>query len=200
MRSKYLKCLSRHLANGVPCNVLSYVQLRVIFRLHRRRDSNLHHRLRHGKPIHVRLSHTSSRHPEVQVSILYGGDAWLMQAVTLVRVLMEDSFMNTSFHTRLPCGITSVAQPVKALRYRSDERAPAPHLHHLHGLDWLCSVMSIPPGGDAERAGGRRQRGTHRLRASCTVGTEEVVGTAWATPAERAFPLSHVCSFKTERV
>lgn len=108
--------------------------------------------------------------------------------------------MNMSFQTRLPCGITSGAQPVKALRFRSDERAPAPHLYHLHGLDWLCSVMSIPHGGDAERAGGRRQRGTHHLRASFTVGTEEVVGTARATPAERAaFPL-HAQALKAELV
>ena len=108
--------------------------------------------------------------------------------------------MNTVFHTRLPCGITSVAEPVKALRYRSDERAPSPHLHHLHGLDRLGSVMSIPPGGDAERAGGRRQRGTHRLRASFTVGKEEVVGTAWATPAERAAFPPHMQALKTELV
>jgi hypothetical protein len=58
-----------------------------------------------------------------------------MQAVALVLVLIEDPFMNMLFHTRLPGGITSVAQLVKALRYRSDERAPDPHLHHLHGLD-----------------------------------------------------------------
>src|SRR5438045_1856722 len=112
-----------------------------------------------------------------------------VQAVTFVLILIEDSFMNTVFHTRLPGGITSGAEPVQALRSRSDERAPSPHHHYLHGLDRLGSVIRIPPGGDAERAGGRRQRGTHRLRASFTVGKEEGVGTAWATPAERAaFP------------
>ncbi len=59
---------------------------------------------------------------------------WLIQAVALVLILIEDSFMNT-FHTRLPCGITSVAR-----RQGQDERAPTFPLILLRGLDLPCSL------------------------------------------------------------
>lgn len=88
-------------------SALSCAQTKEIFPQYQRRASNLLHRLRHGKPIHVRLSQTSSRQPEVQVSILCGGDIRLVQAVALVFILIEDSFMGTMVHTRLPYGITS---------------------------------------------------------------------------------------------
>jgi hypothetical protein len=55
--------------------------------------------------------------------------------------------MNTSFHTRLPWGITSVAQ-----RQDQGERAPSTPLLHLRGLDLLCSCRSNPPGGTRSRA------------------------------------------------
>ena len=52
-----------------------------------------------------------------------------------VCILIEDSFMDTLLHTRLPCGITSVAR-----RQGQDERAPITPLHTLRGLDLPCSL------------------------------------------------------------
>src|SRR6266700_7282220 len=76
-----------------------------------------------------------------------------MQAVALVRVLIENSFMNTSFHTRLPCGITSGAE-----RSRSSKRALSPLSTTCTTLTRSALERRNPPGGDAERADGREER------------------------------------------
>jgi hypothetical protein len=111
-------------------------------------------------------------------------DTWLIQVVALVLVLIKDSFVDTSFHMCLPCGTKSVAR-----RQGQDEHALSTPPFLLRGLDLPCSVTGIPPGGDAARAGGRRQRRTECLWVPFTVVKEEDVGTVRATPAEGAFPL-----------
>src|SRR6266487_5820746 len=94
--------------------------------------------------IQARLSQISSRHPEVQVSLLYGGDTWLIQAVALVLILREDSFMHT-FHNAPPvrdhqCSMASRPRRARPRPFPSSSCAALT----CHAL-WRRN----PPGGDA---------------------------------------------------
>ena len=61
--------------------------------------------------------------------------------------------------------VVSYAPPVRDAQcsraVKAKQACPLSSPFHLHGLDSPCSVRSNPPGGDAARAGSRRQNKTH---------------------------------------